>query len=621
MNSILNKTIVFLILLLTVNIFAQSPRNTWKTTEWPDGIKEVVSMSIGLKNYVVLLKPTAGEAWINEVSEDGNMVRTAWHTNNWEKGIECAATYEAGGNHYLFIVNSTNGHAWINKLNNNATKGTWTWKTTKWVKGIREAEIVKVGNKNVLIISQPKPGNIWHFELTDDGKVGEAIENLVKVKNVRAITSYHAGNKTYAVYIGTDGGARIHELTTEGKMGSKTWSINNYERGIATATTISFAGTNSILISNPINGHAWIIELTDDGKTGKFLWNTQHWQKGIMGLDTYYANGIPFVMITNPKNSTAWIFNNVGHFPEKLVNVDAETNKIYAELLASEKKMSNTANSVKNDAINSLEAAQSVEKSVSSIKSKLDNYYASLDAFRKIPIIGTAAAGLGMTINTTNSKVGKVQSSAMNLNRTGIKPTFNNANTTYQTTNMADAAVLGMIGKLAVLAESNDGTSIAKTFISKISPELKTLNSESGKITKITKSIAKIKKPVNTFNKGIDKFNSKVKKVDKVVKKVNSVLDKKFKKKILTKKISISIRDILTGGKVGKVFRKFAKKFANKAMKPLVKKFKIKLPGVPSLDEIKSEISKAKVKGAEMVDISKKIRKSAENINKINVSF
>jgi hypothetical protein len=625
MQSHLKKTIASLFLLLTSTLFAQNPRITWQTDSWTNGISEMTAYEAGGINYVLLSKPESGDAWIFGLNNDGSMGKSTYHTKDWEKGIECTASYNVGGKTYVFLSNSTNGHAWMLEVNKDGNRGGFTWRTNNWPKGISEAAIANVGEKNYLIMSQPDPGKVWHFELDENGKVGKCVESK-DWSDIRAITTWNEGDKSFVLYISKNGSAWVQKINADGKFGNRVWETSQWEKNITAVTSYKYADVNHIMLSCPPEGKAWIFTIEADGKVGKHLWSTNNWQKGIQGLSHYYVDGLPFAVASNPDTKYGWVFNNIGGLPENLTQIKSNTPELdnaYNSLSKTQKNLAELSNKMRGNSLNTLEAVLKLDNKIGTIESKVKNYNGTLDPLQIVPYIGGYVKTTSKLLETVNDKIGLVKETFNKINKVVVDPAMNNARGTFSVVNLAENAILKLEQKMVALKkESVTDTkklSKLKASINQIIDESKIINTEVEKLTRIDKSISVLEKPVEKFNSGVDKFDEKLKKVDKVINEINKVLDKKFEKKILKKKISISVRNILNGGNLDKTVQKAAKKFAMKLIEPLAKKLNIKfsIEEFPGIKEVVDKLEEIKGKGANMVDASNNLKKSTGNLEKI----
>ncbi|GJQ62356.1 MAG: hypothetical protein SCALA702_14090 [Melioribacteraceae bacterium] len=621
MRKLLNWITASLFLLIAAELFSQSPSVTWSANNWPKGISETVTYEVNGNHYELMISPDNGKAWIKELLPNGTEGKNVYYTDKWEKGINCAAAYSAGGNTYFFLSNPKNGHAWINKVDKNGKKGNWTWKGTDWYKGISEAEIAQVGDKNILILSQPKPGNIWHIELTDDGKIGKFLNAKIQWKNVHSISSWNAGPNTYVLYISGNGEAWINKLNEDGSLGEETWRTKGWNKNITASTTYQFAGKNHVLLSRPEAGKAWISELTDDGKIGKHWWKTSHWQKGIQGVAAYNVDGVPYLFLSNPETGWAWIFNNIGYLPKNL-NQAKQLNGTYSKLLETENKLASFRNKIRKEMLPSLYSLDNLDAKLNDTERRIDDYMTALEPLNIVPFVKRVSKLVSSTLNTVNNQIKKAHSLSANMNKTTVKPTEKNTYGAFAATNNANHAILMLMSKYIQADNSGADASVINKLNrqeSAIAEETSRLNGETNKLSKISSHIKKIQKPVNKIKGGIKKVESKLKKVDNFIAKVNNALEKKFEKKILRKKISISVRDIIDGKKkMNGAVKKAAKKFAMKLLSPVLDKVKIDFDAFPGKKEIESAFKEIKQKSAEIVDASKVLDKCAQNLVRLN---
>ncbi|MCK9212002.1 MAG: hypothetical protein M0P61_14265, partial [Ignavibacteriaceae bacterium] len=145
--------------------------------------------------------------------------------------------------------------------------------------------------------------------------------------------------------------------------------------------------------------------------------------------------------------------------------------------------------------------------------------------------------------------------------------------------------------------------------LSDVNNELVSMNKEISKLETMTESIANIGSPIQKAEKGLKSVEKVFGKTDKVAKQIDKVLNKRFKKKILGKKINISVKDVVSGGKVGDAFEKQAKKWASKLLKPVLKGLNVKIPDIPGADKVADELDKIKGSMNQFADLNNTISK------------
>lgn len=272
----------------------------------------------------------------------------------------------------------------------------------------------------------------------------------------------------------------------------------------------------------------------------------------------------------------------------------------------------------------------SIAQNVSDINSRVNDTQSALNPFSRFPIIGTPVKVLSTTLGLSLGQIGKADKVLQTIKEPVLDKTSENVGyaltSNILVNNKLNYLKTYLQDKKQYLASSEEckNPSVRDAIITKIKNELVEIDNFSqyatGKFNSIQtecNKINKLDKAFDKFDDGLNKFDNGFKKVDKIADEINNVLDKRFKKEIGKVKINISVRDVLEGGKVGKLFDKYVNEFVKNAFKPLMNKLNEKLPLFPEADELKDSFNST-------LDITKKIRSESEGIekdsNKLDVS-
>ena len=259
---------------------------------------------------------------------------------------------------------------------------------------------------------------------------------------------------------------------------------------------------------------------------------------------------------------------------------------------------------------------------IGDIDSKVTDTESAINPFGKFPIIGPPVKVLSTSLKFSLSNAGKVNTTMKGM-RTGVIDKCNdNISYALKSNILLNSKVNYLNGMLydekkalSGMNTTHDADSIV-VRVNALNQRLNNISAATGsipnnlsEIDKHSGNFKKLERPLDDVNGGLDKFNNEFRKVDRIADDINKVLEKRFKKQIATVKINISVRDVLEGGKVGKLFDKYVNEFLDDAFKPLIKRLDIKLPGIPNIDNLKTAFD-------ESLDVSKVIRTNADEINK-----
>ena len=268
-----------------------------------------------------------------------------------------------------------------------------------------------------------------------------------------------------------------------------------------------------------------------------------------------------------------------------------------------------------------------VSSKLNALNAKITRTYDALLVFTKIPVVGPAATTLRTTIGLSKGKIDLVNAKVQKLEKPVILPATDGFGKISDISNAFDEKVVSLASKLSSIksqystasscAAGTNDMALIGTFEKKssgvnqnltdVNTELINMNKEISKLETMTESIAKIGAPIKTAEKGIKASEKVFNKTDKVAKQIHKVLNKRFKKKILGKKINVSVKDVVSGGKIGDAFEKHAKNWASKLLKPVLKGLNVKIPDIPGADKVVDELDKIKSSMNQFTDLNNTI--------------
>jgi len=145
----------------------------------------------------------------------------------------------------------------------------------------------------------------------------------------------------------------------------------------------------------------------------------------------------------------------------------------------------------------------------------------------------------------------------------------------------------------ALIKAGQDAKEINKGLV-QANKVLNTTNRSLDRISSGVKTIARLQPLVKKVADASRKIGKPIKDIGKATHEIDKVLDKKISIKIFRKRISTSVRKILTGA-VPKIVKKLLNKFSKLAMKaldPVLKKLKIRIPKIKGIDQLKRDLNK-----------------------------
>ena len=250
-----------------------------------------------------------------------------------------------------------------------------------------------------------------------------------------------------------------------------------------------------------------------------------------------------------------------------------------------------------------------------SINETMKHTSQTLKVFNVIPTVGTVTGILARSVDMVQEPVGKVATKFTALEQPVITPTktvvsntkavVDNVKGKMETTgnvlNVTREYSLKLKDCIASVTVENNFKE-AETALDEVNKGLKNTNSalkeiNSGfaKIDNEAKKLGKIAGPVQKVTDGVHEVDKVMQKIQPIVNELNGVLDKKFTLNLLVKKFTFSVKEILTGlpSEVKAIMGKFSD-LAMGVVKPILKKFDIKVPSIPGLSELQAELDNLK---------------------------
>jgi hypothetical protein len=166
-----------------VNTDGSIGEKTWETNSYEKGI----SITVAMKNHVLLVKPNAGFAWVFN-HKNGKIGKMTWQTTSWEKGI--ASGVSTG--YFAAALTHSNGKFWIINCDKNTGIATVKYNTDTFSKGITTMASNPTG-RTMLFIANPTTGHQWGLNTYINGvKIGTDTSGWEKGLTVQSLTSFQS---------------------------------------------------------------------------------------------------------------------------------------------------------------------------------------------------------------------------------------------------------------------------------------------------------------------------------------------------------------------------------------------------------------------------------------------
>jgi predicted nucleic acid-binding Zn-ribbon protein len=351
----------------------------------------------------------------------------------------------------------------------------------------------------------------------------------------------------------------------------------------------------------------------------------------------------PFTPYPVPSNLSSIKSGNMPG-PESRVLV-ANINDTYQEVRKTERRIK-TLNKKATTARKALKRTKSASNGINDLNGRVNRTRESLSSFQRLPIIGTPVTVLAVSLDKVKRKLNKTSASVKKLEKSTFGPTLNSAYALNEAMYSLERKLVDVNKKLlttkikynkaaSCVTKANNAT-LTSTFesnsknangnLNEINSSLTDINKSITEVEKIIKSVAKLNKQLGPLEKQIKNINKAFKETDKVAKQIDKVLSKRFTKKIFSKKvIDISLKKALNvGKKYTKKITGFLNKWVGKAINPIIKKLKIKIPGV-NINGLKKELKNLKNSSKLLAKKTTKVlnyNKKLDDIkNKLNKSF
>ena len=325
--------------------------------------------------------------------------------------------------------------------------------------------------------------------------------------------------------------------------------------------------------------------------------------------------------------------------------LSANINDTYSEVHKTDVRIK-ALNEKAGSARKALKRTKSASNGINDLNGRVNRTRESLAIFQRLPIIGTPVSVLAVSLDKVKGKLNKANASVKKLEKTTLGPTLNSAYKLNEAMYTIERSLVAVNQKLlttkvnfnkaATCVTNSNNASVISTFeskskaantnLTKVNNSLDDINKSITELEKIVKSVSKLNGQLGPLEIQIKNIDKAFKESDKVAKEIDKVLSKRFKKKIAGKTVvDISLKKALNGGKkYTKKITKFINKWIGKAIDPIIKKLKIKIPGV-NIDGLKKELKNLNKSSKLLSDQANKVVDYSNNLmnmkNKLDVSF
>jgi Astacin (Peptidase family M12A) len=242
-----------------------------KTVEqykWSSGWNTATPFSMGLSNYLFLLKSSNGRAVVLPVNFDGSF-GDAIDKHNWTSGWTSATKYAIGPFNYLYIYKRGDGTRHINRINGNGTIGPQAVASTAIEGGWTSIRQYSIGLNNFLIYANSKSGTLRVRSIDWDGTEGTPLQTREERTGWTSVEPYAAEGKNYLLMLnGANGDFRTRRIRDDGTTGPVEDRGNLGGGGWLTAMPYEVGGTSYVLLCNWDTGNVRIRRLGTDGGLG-----------------------------------------------------------------------------------------------------------------------------------------------------------------------------------------------------------------------------------------------------------------------------------------------------------------------------------------------------------------
>jgi Astacin (Peptidase family M12A) len=241
---------------------------TVKHYKWSSGWNTVTPFSMGINNYLFLLKSSDGRAVVLPVNFDGSFGDVI-DEHNWTAGWTSATKYAIGPLNYLYLYKRGDGMRHLNRINATGTIGPQAINGSSPIEaGWTSIRQYSIGLNNFLIYANSNSGTLRVRSIDWDGSEGNVIQTREENIGWTSAEPYVAGSNNYVLLLNRpNGDFRIRSIHDDGGFGPVEDS-GNLGGGWSTAMPYEIGGTSYVLLCNRETGNVRIRRLGAQGDLG-----------------------------------------------------------------------------------------------------------------------------------------------------------------------------------------------------------------------------------------------------------------------------------------------------------------------------------------------------------------
>ncbi len=488
-------------------------------------------------------------------------------------------------------------------------------------------------------------GGCWDISGNNEPKNGDNIQvwDLTNVANDRVYSIAEAQNSAYYnIFIGpADDLDLVIDLKENGYKNGTSVEISDFSNNDAQSFYFKHLGDGRFNIFNK-NGKVVCLNNGSSNNGSNIITWLEH---GVKSAEWYLLDSETrkaFIPYPAPADLSGIKMNN---FPgEESKKLAANIDKTYLEIKKTEKRFK-AINKKAKSARSVLKETKSVSDEIGKLNSEVKRTSNVISIFQRLPIIGTPTTVLGTALNQVDGKLNNTNITVQNLEKSTLGPTLNGACAVNEAFYKIEAKLTEIkqdifatkvnYSKAAnCVTNSNDKAAIT-TFeqnsininskLLKVNETLEDINNSLTELEKITESVSKLNSKINPVKQAVKEIDKAFNEVDEVAKEIDKILGKRLKKEIFGVGVDISLKDALNVGE--KYIKKVTDEindWVGKALKPVLKKLDIKIPGI-NVDGIKEELDKLNSLPKELDKQKEKLTNQISNLanlkNELKKSF
>lgn len=263
------------------------------TTRNPNNQNKIGSSNISPGDTESVKIMQKGNEHVYQLGVNGQM-ETVAQQKTWSSGWTIATPYTIGLNNYIFLLKTSNGRMHVNKINFDGSIGDIV-QNQDWSSGWTQAVKYNIGLFNFMMLYKKDSGKINIHRLDADGKIGEKIDEGTLEANWSFAAHFSILTSNYMLFSNTQGKVYVHEITWEGKIGQRKHN-HNFSNGYTITQPYSVLGASFLFMLKSSTGTVKIRKIGFDGSIGEVI-QGHDWTSGWTSAIPYHVGAFNFLLL------------------------------------------------------------------------------------------------------------------------------------------------------------------------------------------------------------------------------------------------------------------------------------------------------------------------------------